>query len=110
RLNRPAHVVDLARVLCPTPALGGHPRDAAVELISRVEGMNRGLYGGAIGWCDATGNGTFAVTIRCAEFTDDRTRARLFAGGGIVAESDPQAELAETQAKFQAMLSALVRP
>ncbi|MFM7411182.1 MAG: isochorismate synthase MenF [Actinomycetota bacterium] len=110
RLNRPTHVVDLARLLCPTPALGGHPRDAAVELISRVEGMDRGLYGGAIGWCDATGNGTFAVTIRCAEFTDDRTRARLFAGGGIVAESDPQAELAETQAKFQAMLSALVRP
>lgn len=110
RLNRAQHVCDLARLLCPTPALGGHPRDAAVELIGRVEGMERGLYGGAIGWCDAHGNGTFAVTIRCAEFSPDRTRARLFAGGGIVAESEPMAELAETQAKFQAMLSALVRP
>lgn len=110
RLGRPAHVVDLARVLCPTPALGGHPRDAAVDLIANVEGMDRGLYGGAVGWCDANGNGTFAVTIRCAQFSNDLKRARLFAGGGIVAESDPESELAETQAKFQAMLSALVRP
>ena len=110
RLSRPIHSCDLARLLCPTPALGGHPRDAAVELIGRVEGMDRGLYGGAIGWCDAMGGGSFAVTIRCAEFSHDRTRARLFAGGGIVAESEPLAELAETQAKFQAMLSALVRP
>ncbi len=110
RLSRPIHACDLARLLCPTPALGGHPRDAADDLIARVEGMDRGLYGGAIGWCDARGNGTFAVTIRCAEFSADRTRARLFAGGGIVAESEPLAELAETQAKFQAMLSALVRP
>jgi len=109
-LNAPVHVTDLARLLCPTPALGGHPREAAVELISRVEGMDRGLYGGGIGWCDAQGNGTFAVTIRCAAFSPDRTTARLFAGGGIVADSEPLAELAETQAKFQAMLSALVRP
>jgi isochorismate synthase len=109
-LSAPVHVTDLARLLCPTPALGGHPREAAVELISRVEGMDRGLYGGGIGWCDAQGNGTFAVTIRCAAFSPDRTTARLFAGGGIVADSEPLAELAETQAKFQAMLSALVRP
>ena len=72
--------------------------------------MDLGLYGGGIGWCDAQGNGTFAVTIRCAAFSPDRTTARLFAGGGIVADSEPLAELAETQAKFQAMLSALVRP
>lgn len=104
------HVLDLARLLCPTPALGGAPRDAAIELIDRVEGMERGFYGGAVGWCDAAGNGTFAVTIRCALFDDSRTRARLFAGGGIVADSEPLAELAETQAKFQAMLSAIVRP
>jgi menaquinone-specific isochorismate synthase len=55
-LHAPVHVTELARVLCPTPALGGHPRDAAVELIERVEGMDRGLYGGGIGWCDAQGN------------------------------------------------------
>ncbi len=110
RLSRNTHVLDVARLLCPTPALGGAPREAAIDLINRVEGMDRGLYGGAVGWCDARGNGTFAVTIRCALFDDTRTRARLFAGGGIVADSEPLAELAETQAKFQAMLSAIVRP
>ena len=110
KLNRDTTAVELALLLSPTPALGGHPRDEALRLIAEHEGMNRGLYGGTIGWCDAQGNGTFAVTIRCAEFDDTRTRARLFAGGGIVADSDPLAELAETQAKFQAMLSAIVRP
>ncbi len=110
-LSQPApSVVDLVQVLCPTPALGGHPRDAAVDLIERVEGFERGRYGGAVGWVDARGNGTWAVAIRCAEFAQDRTSARLVAGGGIVADSEPLAELAETQAKFQAMLSAIIRP
>ncbi len=103
-------VIELVRALSPTPALGGHPRDAAIELIQRVEGFERGRYGGAVGWVDATGNGTWAVAIRCAELSDDQRSARLVAGGGIVADSDPHAELAETQAKFQAMLSAIVRP
>jgi menaquinone-specific isochorismate synthase len=103
-------VIELVRALSPTPALGGHPRDAAIELIQRVEGFERGRYGGAVGWVDAHGNGTWAVAIRCAEVSDDRRSARLVAGGGIVADSDPIAELAETQAKFQAMLSAIVRP
>ena len=103
-------VIELVRALSPTPALGGHPRDAAIELIQRVEGFERGRYGGAVGWVDADGNGTWAVAIRCAELSDDRHAARLVAGGGIVADSDPHAELAETQAKFQAMLSAIVRP
>ena len=103
-------VINLVRALSPTPALGGHPRDAAIDLIQRVEGFERGRYGGAVGWVDAAGNGTWAVAIRCAELSDDRRSARLVAGGGIVAASDPHAELAETQAKFQAMLSAIVRP
>ena len=103
-------VLELVRLLSPTPALGGHPRDAALALIAEVEGFERGRYGGAVGWMDAAGNGTWAVAIRCAELSPDRRRARLVAGGGIVADSDPHAELAETQAKFQAMLSALVRP
>jgi menaquinone-specific isochorismate synthase len=103
-------VIELVRALSPTPALGGHPRDEAIELIQRVEGFERGRYGGAVGWVDADGNGTWAVAIRCAELSDDRRSARLVAGGGIVADSDPDAELAETQAKFQAMLSAIVRP
>lgn len=111
RFSDPApNVLDLARSLSPTPALGGHPRTPALELIDALEGFDRGRYGGAVGWVDASGNGTWAVAIRCAELSDDRRTARLFAGGGIVGESEPLAELAETQAKFQAMLSALVRP
>jgi isochorismate synthase len=108
-LSQPApSVLEMARALSPTPALGGHPRKEALALIAAVEGMDRGRYGGAVGWLDADGNGTFAVAIRCAEIRG--TEARLFAGGGIVAESDPLAELAETQAKFQAMISAIIRP
>lgn len=105
-----AHVMNLVKELCPTPALGGFPSADAISFITANEPMERGNYGGAVGWMDAEGNGTFAVTIRCAELSDDRRTARLFAGGGIVAESNPYAELAETQAKFQAMLSAIVRP
>ena len=106
----PPSIVDLAVALCPTPALGGSPRDAALALIARLEARPRGRYGGAVGWVDARGQGAFAVTIRCAELSHDRREARLFAGGGIVGDSDPRAELAETQAKFQAMLAAIVRP
>lgn len=103
-------VMTLVRALCPTPALGGAPSADAIDFIDSLEPMDRGNYGGAVGILDTRGDGTFAVTIRCAEFSADRRTARLFAGGGIVAESDPVAELAETQSKFQAMLSAIVRP
>lgn len=104
------NVLELVRALSPTPALGGAPRAEALALIAAVEGFERGRYGGAVGWVDAAGNGTWAVAIRCAELSADRRTARLVAGGGIVAESEPLAELAETQAKLQAMLSAIVRP
>ncbi len=111
RLSKPTpSVIELVRALQPTPAVGGHPREAAIELITRVEGFERGRYGGTVGWVDAHGNGTWAVSLRCAELSADRQSARLVAGGGIVADSDPESELAETQAKFQAMLSAIVRP
>jgi isochorismate synthase len=111
RLSQPGPTsVELVRALSPTPALGGHPRDDALALIAEVEGFDRGRYGGAVGWVDGRGDGTWAVTIRCAELAADRCSARLVAGGGIVADSDPRAELAETQAKLQAMLSAIVRP
>lgn len=111
RLSEPRPtVIELVRALSPTPALGGYPTAAAIELLQRCEGFERGRYGGVVGWVDAAGNGTWAVTIRCAEFSADRRQARLCAGGGIVAASDPLLELAETQAKFQAMLSAIVRP
>lgn len=111
RLSKPTPtVVELVRALQPTPAVGGYPRQAAIELILEVEGFERGRYGGAVGWVDGHGNGRWAVTLRCAELTEDRHSARLVAGGGIVADSEPVSELAETQAKFQAMLSAIVRP
>lgn len=111
RLGEPRpDVVTLVRALSPTPALGGFPRIPALNLIAEVEGFDRGRYGGAVGWVDGAGEGTWAVAIRCAELSEDRTVATLTAGGGIVAASDPQAELAETQAKFQAMLAAIVRP
>lgn len=103
-------VMTLVRALCPTPALGGYPSREAIDFIVHHEGMDRGNYGGSVGWIDSYGNGTWAVTIRCAQLSPDMRTARLFAGGGIVAESDPLAELAETQAKFQAMLSAILRP
>lgn len=104
------NVLELVKALLPTPALGGFPRDAALALIERVEGFTRGRYGGAVGWVDSAGDGAWAVAIRCAELSADRRSARLVAGGGIVADSEPLAELAETQAKFQAMLSAIIRP
>ncbi|MFZ4719168.1 MAG: isochorismate synthase [Ilumatobacteraceae bacterium] len=104
------NVLELVTALSPTPALGGFPRAEALELIARTEGFTRGRYGGAVGWVDAAGDGTWAVAIRCAELSADRRTARLVAGGGIVADSEPSAELAETQAKLQAMLSAIVRP
>jgi len=111
KLSEPyLHILDAVYALSPTPALGGHPRREALQLIAEVEGMSRGRYGGAVGWMDHHGNGTWAVTIRCAEFNAGRTTARLYAGGGIVADSEPMSELAETQAKLQAMLAAIIRP
>ena len=104
----PANVLELVHALQPTPALGGHPRDIALAAIAELEPFDRGRYGGAVGWVDADGNGTWAVAIRCAEISG--STARLFAGVGVVADSDPDAELAETQAKLQAMLGAIVRP
>ena len=108
RLSEPkVSVLELAYALSPTPALGGHPRKESLAQIKKVEGFERGRYGGAVGYVDANGDGIFAVTIRCAELNENRTQARLFAGGGIVGDSDPDSELAETQAKFKAMLATI---
>jgi isochorismate synthase len=97
--------IRLARLLHPTPAVCGTPRDLADRLIRAHEGYEREYYAGAVGWCDASGDGAWYVSIRCAEIAG--THARLYAGAGIVAGSDPAAELAETQAKFTALLAAL---
>jgi menaquinone-specific isochorismate synthase len=101
-------VLDLVAALHPTPAVGGRPTAAAVALINELEELDRGRYAGAVGWVDADGNGTFAIAIRCAEI--DGRVARLYAGCGIVAASNPERELEETQWKLQPMLSALLRP
>ncbi|PDP88523.1 isochorismate synthase [Glycomyces fuscus] len=97
--------LELAAALHPTPAVCGTPADAAARAIGAWEPFDRGLYAGAVGWCDADGDGEWAVALRCAEIAG--TRARLFAGAGIVADSVPAAELAETGAKFRTMLDAL---
>jgi menaquinone-specific isochorismate synthase len=95
----------IAAALHPTAAVCGTPADAAMELIRDLEGMDRGRYAGPVGWVDARGNGEWGIAMRCAEV--DGSRARLFAGCGIVAGSDPAAELAEAQAKFRPMQDAL---
>ncbi|BBZ45481.1 isochorismate synthase [Mycobacterium parmense] len=98
--------IDLALALHPTPAVGGVPTKAATELIAELEG-DRGFYAGAVGWCDARGDGHWVVSIRCAQLSADRRTALARAGGGIVAESDPDDELAETTTKFATILRAL---
>ena len=99
----PASVLELVQALHPTPAVCGRPRERALAVIAELEGFDRGPYGGAVGWVDAAGNGTWAVAIRCARI--DGATAHVYAGNGIVGDSDPATELAETRAKFQAMLT-----
>lgn len=109
RLSAPAaSILDLVAALHPTPALGGDPQDDALAVIAEVEPGDRGRYGGPVGWVDAAGNGQFAVGIRSGQL--DGTEIRLWSGVGVVAESDPEAELDETRAKFEAMLRPLLRP
>jgi menaquinone-specific isochorismate synthase len=98
-------VLALADALHYTPAVCGTPAEAAMEHIRDLEAMDRGRYAGPVGWVDARGNGEWGIALRCAEV--DGRRARLFAGCGIVAGSDPAAELAETQAKFAVIQFAL---
>jgi len=95
----------LVAAVHPTAAVGGTPTDSAVEVIRELESMDRERYAGPVGWVDADGNGEWGIALRCGQL--DGNRARLFAGGGIVAGSDPVAELAETESKFRPMRNAL---
>jgi menaquinone-specific isochorismate synthase len=109
RLRPPAPTaVALAGLLHPTPAVAGEPRAAALAAIADLEEFDRGGYAGPVGWVDSRGDGDFAVALRCAHV--DGRRARLFAGAGIVAGSSAGAEWAETQAKLEPMMRALVQP
>ena len=91
----------LAAALHPTAAICGTPAEAAMDLIRELEGMDRGRYSGPVGWVDARGNGEWGIALRCGLVAG--RNARLFAGCGIVAGSDPPAEVAEAQAKFWPM-------
>lgn len=99
------HVLRIVEALHPTPAVGGLPPDAALRTIRETEAFDRGWYAAPIGWFDAEGDGTFAVGLRCA-VADDRT-ATLFAGNGIVADSDPEEEYEEVQLKYPPILDEL---
>jgi len=109
RLSQPApSVLALVLALHPTPAVCGQPRDLALVHIVEHEGFDRGRYAGAVGWVDGRGNGSWAVSVRTAQL--DGASARLVAGCGIVADSDPATELEESRTKLQALLGAIVRP
>jgi len=101
----PRSALGLAAAVHPTAAVCGTPTGAALELIRELEHMDRERYAGPVGWVDADGNGEWGIALRCAQISG-RT-ARLFAGCGIVAGSDPAAELAEAQVKFRPMRGAL---
>ena len=99
------HVLSLVEALHPTPAVGGLPPDAALETIKETEAFDRGWYASPVGWFDAGGDGTFAVGIRSA--VAEGRRATLFAGNGIVADSDADREYDEVQLKYRPVLDAL---
>jgi salicylate biosynthesis isochorismate synthase/menaquinone-specific isochorismate synthase len=105
QLASPLDALALAGAMHPTPAVGGEPLSAAEPLIPALEGLDRGWYAGPVGWTDATGDGEFCVALRCALLRGEV--ARCFAGNGIVRDSDPAAELAETEIKLAALLPLL---
>ncbi|HYN52229.1 MAG TPA: isochorismate synthase [Thermoleophilaceae bacterium] len=106
QLAEPLPTVELAGMLLPTPAVGGEPRERALPLIPALEGLDRGWYAGAVGWTDLAEDGEFCVALRCALLRGPV--AHLYAGCGIVSDSVPAAELAETEVKLQALLPLLV--
>ncbi len=105
QLTSPLGAIELAALLHPTPAVGGEPHGVAAPLIPALEGLDRGWYAGAVGWTDANDDGEFCVALRCALLRGHQ--ARLYAGVGVVRDSDPAAELTETEIKLGALLPVL---
>jgi menaquinone-specific isochorismate synthase len=101
----PARLLHLAAAVHPTAAVGGTPRDSAIALIAELERMDRGRYAGPVGWVDGNGDGELGIALRCAQL--DGSVARLYAGCGIVADSDPDSEVREAAAKMVAVRDAL---
>lgn len=112
-LSGGASALDLVAALHPTAAVAGTPTDAALDVIRRLEPFDRGRYAGPVGWVDANGDGEWAIALRGAQFDLDasgsgrRIALRAHAGAGIVAGSDPEAELLETRVKFRPIVDAL---
>jgi menaquinone-specific isochorismate synthase len=107
QLAEPLSAVELAGVLHPTPGVGGEPWEVAREVML-LERMDRGWYAGPVGWMDTAEDGEFCVALRCALIRGDV--AHCYAGVGVVADSDPEAELAESEVKLQALLTVLAGP
>jgi isochorismate synthase len=105
QLAEPRSAIEIAGLLHPTPAVGGEPWPEPAAAIAELEGMDRGWYAAPVGWMDATEDGEFCVALRSALLRD--REAHLFAGVGVVAGSDPAAELAETEVKLGALLPLL---
>jgi salicylate biosynthesis isochorismate synthase len=105
QLAAPVEAIELAGLMHPTPAVGGEPSGAALEMIPALEGLDRGWYTGPVGWADVAGDGEFCVALRCALLRGNV--ARCYAGNGIVRDSNPASELAETEIKLQALLPLL---
>jgi isochorismate synthase len=105
QLTHPRSAIELAGLLHPTPAVGGEPHADAAPQIPALEGLDRGWYAGPVGWTDSNEDGEFCVALRCALLRG--REARLYAGVGVVRDSDPTAELAETEVKLGALLPVL---
>ncbi|MFP5416771.1 MAG: isochorismate synthase MenF [Actinomycetes bacterium] len=106
-LRSPLSALEVAGIVHPSAAVCGTPTDVAFRVIAELEGFDRGRYAGPVGWVDASGDGELVLALRCGQVSPDGTAIRLFAGGGVVAGSEPSAELAETAQKFLPMYEAL---
>ena len=106
-LRSDASAISLAAALHPSAAVGGTPTAEAVALIEAIEGLDRGRYAGPVGWIGASGDGEWGIGLRSAQVAEDRMTATLYAGCGIVADSEPADELAESDAKLQPVTNAL---
>lgn len=101
------NVLDIVDALHPTAAVCGTPTRLAFDILENLEGTQRGRYTGPVGWIDGSGDGEFGIALRCGQLSDDHTQIRVFAGGGIMPDSVPELELAETRAKMRPVLEAL---
>lgn len=102
--NLNENALSLASLLHPTPALSGFPHELSMDLLSHLEPFDREYFGGIVGYCDSNGDGEWFITIRCGRLSE--SSIQLFAGAGIVGDSDPESEWRETGIKLSTMLQA----